>query len=49
MTIFSPANEMTITLLLYPNDAPEKRWAKELDESEGWETHQNMFLRGSRP
>lgn len=42
MTIFSPANEMTITLLLYSNDAPNKRWANELDEPEECDSYDRM-------
>lgn len=39
MTIFSQMNEMTITLLVYPNDAPDKRWADELDEPPEQDTY----------
>jgi hypothetical protein len=46
MTIFSPANEMTITLLLYPNDAPNKRWANELDEPEEQDTYDRFVSDG---
>lgn len=47
MTIFSPVNEMTITLLLYPNDAPNKRRANELDEPEEQDTY-DRFASDSR-
>jgi hypothetical protein len=26
MTLFAHRNDMTISLLIYPNDAPDKRW-----------------------
>jgi len=46
MTIFSHSNEMTISLLLYSNDAPDKRWANELDEPEEWDTY-DQFVAGN--
>lgn len=45
MTIFSHSNEMTISLLLYPDDAPDKRWANELDEPKEWDTY-DQFVAG---
>lgn len=42
MTIFSRANERTITLLLYPDNAPDKRWSNELDEPEECDTYDRM-------
>jgi hypothetical protein len=32
MTLFAHRNDMTISLLIYPNDAPDKRWGDDLDE-----------------
>ena len=46
MTIFSQMNEMTITLLVYPNDAPDKRWADELDESPEQDTYDRFTSDG---
>ena len=46
MTIFSPTNEMTITLLLYPDDAPNKRWAHDLDEPEEQDTYDRFVSDG---
>jgi hypothetical protein len=46
MTIFSPTNEMTITLLLYPDDAPNKRWARDLDEPEEQDTYDRFVSDG---
>ncbi len=46
MTIFSHSNEMTISLLLYPDDAPDKRWANELDEPKEWDTY-DQFVAGN--
>ena len=46
MTIFSPTHEMTITLLLYPDDAPNKRWARDLDEPEEQDTYDRFVSDG---
>jgi hypothetical protein len=46
MTIFSPTNEMTITLLLYPDDVPNKRWAHDLDEPEEQDTYDRFVSDG---
>ena len=32
MTIFSPQNEMSISLLLYPNDEQDRHWSDDLNE-----------------
>jgi|GEM_PF-6636592 len=37
---------MTISLLLYPDDAPDKRWANELDEPKEWDTY-DQFVAGN--
>ncbi|MCX7313391.1 MAG: ImmA/IrrE family metallo-endopeptidase [Alphaproteobacteria bacterium] len=47
MTIFSPANEMTITLLLYPNDGPDNRWGVDFDEPREWDTY-DQFEAGNQ-
>jgi hypothetical protein len=47
MTIFSPRNEMSISLLLYPNDAPPRRWAYDLNEPKEWDTY-DQFTAGER-
>ena len=46
MTIFSQMNEMTITLLVYPNDASDKRWADELDEPPEQDTYDRFTSDG---
>jgi IrrE N-terminal-like domain len=46
MTIFSHSNEITISLLIYPDDAPGKRWANELDEPKEWDTY-DQFVAGN--
>ena len=38
MTVFSPVNEMSISLLIYPNDAPSRRWGHDLGEPRDWDT-----------
>ena len=39
MTVFSPRNEMSISLLIYPNDAPSRRWGDDLDEPKEWDAY----------
>jgi hypothetical protein len=46
MTIFSYSNEITISLLIYPDDMPDKRWANELDEPKEWDTY-DQFVAGT--
>lgn len=46
MMIFAPRSEMTISLLLYPNDAPVRRWGDDLDEPEAWDTYDQFTVRG---
>lgn len=48
MMIFGSRNEMTISLLLYPNDAPARRWGDDLDEPEPWDAY-DQFMAGGRP
>ncbi|MDP7182812.1 MAG: ImmA/IrrE family metallo-endopeptidase [Alphaproteobacteria bacterium] len=43
MTVFSPRNEMSISLLIYPNDAPDRRWNDDLDEPEEWDTYDQFM------
>ena len=38
MTIFSPRNELSISLLIYPGEAPFQRWDADLDEPKEWDT-----------
>ena len=38
MTIYAHRSDMTISLLIYPNDAPDRRWDDELDEPREWDT-----------
>jgi len=45
MTIFSHSNEITISLLIYPDDAPDTRWANELGEPKEWDTY-DQFVAG---
>ena len=47
MTIFSPKNEMSISLLIYPNDGPDRRRSGELDAPEELETY-GRFMAGER-
>lgn len=48
MMLFGSRNEMTISLLLYPNDAPARRWGDDLDEPEPWDAYdQFQSRRGS--
>lgn len=44
MTIFSHSNEITISLLIYPDDMPDKRWANELDEPKEWDTYDQFVV-----
>jgi len=48
MTVFSPQNEMSISLLLYPNDAPDQYWGDNIDEPKEWDTY-DQFTTGSPP
>ncbi|MEO5336314.1 MAG: hypothetical protein H7841_05400 [Magnetospirillum sp. WYHS-4] len=44
--IFGNRTEMTISLLLYPNDAPARRWGDDLDEPKEWDTYDQFVARG---
>jgi len=46
MMIFGSRNEMTISLLLYPNDAPSRRWGNDEDEPREWDTYDQFMARG---
>ncbi len=46
MTIFAHRNEMTISLLIYPNYGPARRWGDDLDEPEEWDTYDQFMARG---
>jgi hypothetical protein len=46
MMIFGSRNEMTISLLLYPNDAPARLWGDDLDEPEPWDAYDQFMARG---
>jgi len=46
MTVFSPQNEMSISLLLYLNDAPTQHWADDLDEPREPDTYDH-FMAGT--
>lgn len=46
MMIFGSRTEMTISLLLYPNDAPPRRWGNEDDEPREWDTYDQFMARG---
>lgn len=39
MTIFSPEHDMSISLLIYPNDGPMKRWGADAEEPREWDTY----------
>ena len=45
MMIFGSRNEMTISLLLYPNDAPSRRWGNDEDEPREWDTYDQFMAR----
>jgi hypothetical protein len=46
MTLFAHRNDMTISLLIYPNDAPDKRWGDDLDEPRAWDTYDQFASNG---
>jgi len=48
MTVFSPRNEMSISLLLYPNDAPMLKWGDDLDEPEDFDAYDQMTWHGQQ-
>ncbi len=43
MTVFSPQNEMSISLLIYPNDAPDQYWGDNIDEPKEWDTYDQFM------
>lgn len=43
MTLYAPRSEVTISLLLYPDDAPDKRWGDDLRDPREWDTY-DQFL-----
>ncbi len=45
MMIFGSRTEMTISLLLYPNDAPTRRWGTDEDEPREWDTYDQFMAR----
>ena len=48
MMLFGSRTGMTISLLLYPNDAPAHRWGDDLGEPEPWDAY-DQFMAGGRP
>ncbi len=46
MMIFGSRTEMTISLLLYPNDAPPRRWGSNDDELREWDIYDQFMARG---
>lgn len=46
MMIFGSRTGMTISLLLYPNDSPPRRWGTEEDEPRDWDTYDQFMARG---
>lgn len=46
MTIFSSANEMTISLLVYPDDPPDNHWRADEKEPSEWDTYDQFFGHG---
>ncbi len=46
MTVFAPKNEMTISLLLYPDNAPTRWRGDDLDEPKEWDTYDQIVSRG---
>jgi hypothetical protein len=47
MTAFSKQNQMSISLLLYPDDAPDK-WDKDLEEPEELDTYDQFTGHGEQ-
>ena len=45
MTVFSPRNEMSISLLLYPNGAPSRMWGDDFDEPKEWDAYDQLIWR----
>jgi len=45
MTVFSPRNEMSISLLIYPDDAPGK-WDRDLEEPTERDTYEQFVIGG---
>lgn len=45
MMIFGSRTGMTISLLLYPNDAPPRRWGAEQDEPREWDTYDQFMAK----
>ena len=43
MTVFSPSNEMTISLLIYPNRAPSRWELAELEEEQPQDTFEKFM------
>jgi len=43
--IFGSRTEMTISLLLYPDDAPHRRWGDNVDEPREWDTYDQFMAR----
>ena len=43
MTVFSPSNEMTISLLIYPDRAPSRWEITELDEEPPLDTFETFM------
>lgn len=43
MTVFSPSNEMTISLLIYPDRAPSRWEAAELEEEPTEDTFERFM------
>lgn len=43
MTIFAHRSAMTVSLLLYPNDAPAERWSDGIDEPKEWDTYDQFM------
>jgi len=46
MTLYAHRNDITISLLIYPNDVPDKRWGEELDEPREWDTYDQFIAVG---
>lgn len=45
MTVFSPQNDMSISLLLYPKDGPDRRWDRDIEAPGEWDTYDQFMLR----
>ena len=46
VTVLSPRNEMSPSLLLYANDAPNRHWSDDPDKPREWDAYDQLVWRG---